>query len=404
MTRPGWELNRAAYLAASRMLASPLRTVLATAGMAVSVGAMVFLLCCSDSVFEALLGGLERAGGRTLYVVPDVRAAMRSGRQPPLSKRDAALLQTRLDDVEIAAPLITTSSIVRACGRTQIVRLVGVLPLNEVVDSLRIARGRFITDLDNRFTNWVAVLGSGVAKTFPCLLTGTHISVGPRTVRVVGWLRPKGQMILGDFDDAVLVPLTVADVFQPDGAISHRVIMVLVKPGRDAESVKLQVARVLREAKGVPPDADAQFQIVSHTDVMRNVGRVREAGVSASLALSGVGLIIGLIGLANSIFASVLQRINEIGTLRCVGARRRDIRRMFVLEATAMATWGAVVGDIVGVIGVLVCLRFAGVEPVIRPVNVVMPDLLAIGAGVVAALWPAECAARLPPAVAVSHE
>jgi hypothetical protein len=121
----------------ARLLVWRLRAVLSAAGISVSVGSMVFLLSGSESVFQSLLGGLTRAGARTLYVVPGTQTILTGLPRRPFTQREADALERRIPDVEIAAPLITLSSVAQLCGATRIVRLIGVLPLNEYVDSLQ---------------------------------------------------------------------------------------------------------------------------------------------------------------------------------------------------------------------------------------------------------------------------
>jgi putative ABC transport system permease protein len=365
---------------------------------------MVFLLSGSESVFQSLLGGLTQAGGRTLYVVPSAQAIL-AGRPPrAFTQRDAELLERRIPDLEMAAPLITLSTVARLCGATRIVRMIGVLPLNEYVDSLQLADGRFITDVDQAMANRVAVVGSRLAADFPCIRSEASIIVGTRILRVVGGLKPKGQMMLGDFDDAVLVPLRTAEIFQPDGGRAHRVILILVRPGAKASDVQLRASSVLREVRGLSPEATADFEVVSHTDVLKNVESVRLIGAAVSLAVAGIGLAIALIGLVNSVFAGVVQRTSEIGLLRCVGATRGDIRRLFLLEAFLILSVGVAVGTAMGVGVLLVCLRLMDIGAVIRPLNLLVPAGLTVLFGLLAAIGPAEYAARRSPSVALGHE
>jgi putative ABC transport system permease protein len=365
---------------------------------------MVFLLSGSESVFQSLLGGLTRAGARTLYVVPGTQTILTGLPRRPFTQREADALERRIPDVEIAAPLITLSSVAQLCGATRIVRLIGVLPLNEYVDSLQVANGRFVTDMDQAMGNRVAVVGSRLAEDFPCVRSGASIVVGTRTLRVVGALKPKGQMMLGDFDIAVLVPLRTAEIFHLDASSAHRVILILLEPGAKATDIQLRASSILREMRDLSPGATADFEVVGHTEIMRHVNSIRLIGAAVSFTLTGIGLVIALIGLANSVFAGVVQRTNEIGLLRCVGATRADIRRMFLLETCIIVSFGVAAGTSVGVGALLMCLRLMDMDAIIRPLNLLVPAGLTLLFGVLAAIGPAEYAARLSPLVAVGHE
>ena len=365
---------------------------------------MVFLLTTVGSVFDAVFGGLSRAGARTLFVVPNTQALLRPSTRLSSIDRDADVIAKHLTDVEVAAPLVTFSTIVTACEKKRVVRVVGVLPLSQVLESLNLASGRFVTDLDNQRDNPVAIIGHGLSEDFRCLGVDSPLVVAGRVLRVVGTLQPKGQMMLGDFDNSVFMPIRYAASFESEGTLLHRVTLVVAKPAASVDRMKLRIESVLREARGTPPRVTPDFQIITNLDVSTTMERTRSLGTIAVTCVSGVGLIAALIGFANSILASVMHRRAEIGLMRCVGATRRDIRRFFMCEALLIVAGGVGVGVLGGMASAALLLPLGGVVPVWNSVNVLIPSISAMLFGVVAAAGPADYAARLDPVVALNHE
>ncbi len=276
--------------------------------------------------------------------------------------------------------------------------------MNELVDSLRLVAGRFVADLDQSNRHQVAVVGHQIAEQFRCAMAEGQVAINGRLVRIIGQLAPKGQMLLGDFDGSVLMPLSSAEVFQPEGAISHRIILLLIKPGHDVENVRVKVDLALRALRNDVSGGRVDYEVVAQSDLVRNVQRIRSLGVMSAIALASVGLVIAVIGLANSIFASVVQRTTEIGLRRCVGARRRDIRRMFVAESFIVLLLGVVAGVTVAIGATYWLLPLAGINPVVSMFNVVFPVGFSSAFGLLAAVGPADYAARLDPVVALQRD
>ena len=122
------------------------------------------------------------------------------------------------------------------------------------------------------------------------------------------------------------------------------------------------------------------------------------------IGIAAIALVVGGIGIANTMLVSVRERVREIGTRKAIGARRRDISRQFLVEAIIVTLGGAVVGVLLGI---------ALTGPVGSAVNVpaspslagiVLAFVSALLVGVLAGYWPARQAARLDPVEALRYE
>ena len=125
-------------------------------------------------------------------------------------------------------------------------------------------------------------------------------------------------------------------------------------------------------------------------------------------ALLGLAVIIALVGIVNTLMLSVFERTREIGLLRAVGMRRRQVRAMIRSEAVILAIFGAIVGIVIGTalgLALVASLRQQGITETVVPVsNLVIFLLLAALLGLVAASWPARRAARLDVLAAIAAE
>ena len=132
--------------------------------------------------------------------------------------------------------------------------------------------------------------------------------------------------------------------------------------------------------------------------------KVKSVMTIAGTALPAIGLVVGGMVIMNIMLVAVAERTREIGIRKSLGARRRDILRQFLVEATALATCGAAMGVATGVgLAALV----AAVSPLpasVAPWSIVVGVLLGAGVGIIAGVYPATRAARLDPIAALRHE
>ena len=139
--------------------------------------------------------------------------------------------------------------------------------------------------------------------------------------------------------------------------------------------------------------------------------QTQTAGISQLLglvyALLALAVLIALIGIVNTLMLSVFERTREIGLLRAIGARRRQIRSMIRSEAVILAIFGAIIGIVIGTgmgVSLVSSLRQQGITDTVVPApNLVVFLVLAALLGLIAATWPARRAARLGPLAAIAQ-
>jgi putative ABC transport system permease protein len=275
----------------------------------------------------------------------------------------------------------------------------------DVSDLLKIdlQEGRFFTPTEEEHAAPVAVIGYDVKdQLFPTLdPIGRSVYVEGYPLRVIG-LQSKLGKVLGESRDKVMfVPLSfLQKVMTADDGIS-----ILVRPARGMggiEHTQDEVRTLLRSLRKTPYRAEDPFGIVG-AEAIQSLWRSISAGAFALMALiSGISLIVGAIVIANIMFVSVVERTQEIGLRMALGARKRDIRRQFLLESALLAALGGVGGVVAGA---LIAFAVSQVFPAqVKPSFVVIGLLTATLTGVLAGLAPAATAANLPPVEALRHE
>ncbi len=125
-----------------------------------------------------------------------------------------------------------------------------------------------------------------------------------------------------------------------------------------------------------------------------------------SLGIAAISLVVGGIGIMNIMLASVTERTREIGIRRALGAKKKDIVTQFLVESVALTIAGGLVGIGVGLGGCYSLQPLLGFPfpPVITPLAIFFPFIMAVAVGLISGLYPAIRAANLDPITALRHE
>jgi putative ABC transport system permease protein len=182
-------------------------------------------------------------------------------------------------------------------------------------------------------------------------------------------------------------------------------IGIFIKPKGGVEAVNAttdEVRTILRALRKTKFDKDDPFGLVT-AELLQDLWRNISAGAFLLMILiSGISLVVGAIVIANIMFVSVVERTKEIGVRRALGARRRDIRRQFLLEAALLSAVGGAIGVLLGSIIAWVVSRFFPAQ--VKPSFILIGILVATVTGLLAGLIPASRAGQLPPVEALRYE
>jgi putative ABC transport system permease protein len=369
------------------------RTVLTALGIAIGIAALVSVVGISASSRADLLAQLDKFGTNLL----EVRAGQTLFGEDSRLPKDAPAMIRRIgpvDDVSATAGL--SSATVR---RTDLIPAseTGGIAVTAATSSLlttvggTVAEGRFLDSSTQSLP--AVVLGATAARRLgiESLAGSPMVWIGGRWWAVIGILDP--VPLLSSLDTAAFIGFDAADdLLGHDGKVST--IYVRMDP-KSVEAVRSVLAATAN------PSAPNEVSISRPSDALKARAAVDSGLRALLLALGGVSLLVGGIGIANVMVISVLERRTEIGVRRAIGATRRHIRLQFLTEAATLATLGGIGG--VG-LGCAVTAVYARRQNV--PLTIPFPVLIggvaaALVVGAIAGLYPATRAARLDPAEAL---
>jgi len=266
-----------------------------------------------------------------------------------------------------------------------------------------IATGRYFTEAEYDHADSVAVIGWDVQdQLFPGQdPIGRIFKVDGYPVKIIGTLAKQGNVLGQSQDNVVYMPLTV---FKNHIAPTND-IGIFIKPKGGVEAVAAttdEVRTILRALRKTKFDKDDPFGLVT-AELLQDLWRNISAGAFLLMILiSGISLVVGAIVIANIMFVSVVERTKEIGVRRALGARRRDIRRQFLLEAALLSAVGGAIGVLLGSIIAWVVSRVFPAQ--VKPSFILIGIVVATVTGLLAGFIPASRAGQLPPVEALRYE
>lgn len=387
---------------------SGFRSLVAIAAVGTGIAAVSLTLALSAGARRDLDSILDQMG-RNLFVVKAKRILALPDRggewftATSLDRHDATALHDAVDGVSGVVPIVEASLAIEL-GRQDLVTSVrGVTPEYLSLRNFRIEEGRPLDDLDGRSRSRVAVVGPFVAEKLNdgFSLVGERLWIRDIPFQVVGQLAPKGISADGqNEDDQILIPLETAlrRVFNVD-----YVSRLLVQTEDEAAMgpAREEARAVLRSLHGLHRDADDDFEMLSlvRADNIRKTNSAFVQGLARLFTV--VTLVIGGSGVLAVTYLNVKDRTAEIGLRMAVGARRRDIVGLFVVEALFLSVVGGVAGVLLGWGGIAVLGSLTEWQMALEWRGVAMAFLVSAALGLTFGVGPAFRASKVMPVEAL---
>jgi putative ABC transport system permease protein len=422
------ELGTLLRLGLRNLMGYKLRTVLTMLGVLIGVIAVIVMMAIAAGAEQALLDEIGRLGIENIILnsvrppekKEDTQTRSWQFNRYGLTFKDEKQIRNTIPGLKKVLPVHKRREPVWWGSKKVEATVYAVHSKHMHLFDLKVVRGRNLSDYDGAALKRVCVIRAGLLPELGIYRDplGMQLQVGRRYYEVVGVLRD--QAFLGYARKALDIDAKTTEIYVPYETMFRRLgtrTVVRRQGSRELTDVQLsQVVVSVHSVQDVLPTArmlkrvldvnheDQDYEMVVPLEVLEQRRKTQRVFHYFLVAIALISLLVGAIGIANIMLATVTERTREIGIRRALGAKRRDIMAQFLTETTVISTLGGVLGVALSFPVVQGVTALFGWDAIVTISSIILAVGISVAVGVVSGIFPARRAALLDPIAALRHE
>jgi|SRR3989338_349895 len=377
-----------------------LRSWLTIIGIIIGVAAIIGLITVSSGLENAITDQFDKIGTNRLFVMPKSGNILSLGQD--LTTDDVRIIE-RMSEFKWVSPYLIENVNIEFQKETHY-KQVTANPVDRIEErwkdiDFNVQEGRLWFPEDK----YAVVVGVKFAKDMfdKKVKVNDHVLINGQKFKVIGIFNEFGDP---ESDNMVHMPIdTARELFNKEKEVS--LIELVVKDGVDLEKTAAKVSRNLKSARG-----NENFEVKTPQQLLEQLNVLLSIVKIIFISIAAISLVVGGIGIMNSMFTSVLERRREIGIMKAIGATNKQIMMIFLVESAMFGLIGGVIGVSLGSLGaflVKLVASIVGFELIKISLNLglILFSLgFAVGIGMLSGFIPAYQAAKLKPVEALRYE
>ena len=408
-----------AKIAYNNLKAAKFRSFLTILGIVIGIAAVIIIIAVGSSAQELILDQVKGIGSNLIGVLPG--AAEEKG--PPASALGIVITTLKYDDLKALLRKGNVPNVVDGAGYISGNETVQYEDIDKNytfrgttasyidVESAKIAKGRFFTKEEEASLARLAVLGTEVAADLFGQggdAIGKKIKIGDQSFEVIGVFEERGAAAFSNQDTAIFIPLFTAQKIML-GVDYLNFVRLKVDKEENIDRAKADVITTLREQHDIKKPQDDDFSVRDQKTGLEAITRVTGAIKYFLAAIAAISLLVGGVGIMNTMLISVNQRIREVGLRKAIGAKNRVIMLQFLMESVVITLIGGVIGILTGVavsaLAALIIQKLGYHWPfIVTFSSIVLAVSISALVGIFFGIYPARRAAKLNVVEALRYE
>lgn len=402
---------------------SKLRSWLTIIGIVIGVASVITLVSIGNGMEAGINDELSGLGGNIITITPGYSKA--SGMGMPghesssgsgsvsesdaiLGRNDVQALKS-IPELEYIDTNIKDSADVYYFGKSAQLTVTGVdQSVWSYVTTLEILEGRLLDPADQN----VVVIGYDLSRNYFDEPIGINkiLTIEEKSFKVVGILDESSG--IGSNGLSIYMPLQSAyQVLDDKTNNEYDSITVIAKDSADIDSVVAKIEKKLDIVRHVNTIDDKDYTVTSMKQILEQISSVTGMITLFLGFVAGISLLVGAVGIANTMFTAVLEKTKEIGIMKAIGARNKDIMLIFLFNSGLVGIIGGIIGVFFGIVasyllggGLMSTPRGDPIETVVSLQIVVLALFISVIVGISAGMIPAYQGSKLKPVDALRYE
>ncbi len=437
-------------------MANKLKSILTALGIIFGVASVISMLAIGNGAQQEILEQIKMVGVNNILISPivqpegeqnDENGQREQGKfSRGLSMLDMEAIVTTIPTVNRISPEVSLNSFAVHGGKREPAKIIGVTSDYFELFNLKFQNGSYFNDYQEEHGLAVCVIGANIqSRFFPnSNPVGQYIKFGNSWLLIVGVLEKTDVSVsafenvgINVYNDNLYIPIKTmllryqnrAVHFQGSTAVSLRQAggggmmmrnIISTIPSQNVTSNYHQLDKIVvqvEETEQLSPTAEIigrmllrrhsevkDFEVTIPELLLKQQQRTRDVFNLVLGAIASISLIVGGIGIMNIMFASVMERIKEIGTRQAIGATRIDIIVQFLSEAVLISVSGGLIGVILGIILSNLITHFADILTIVSFSSVLIAFFVSASVGIIFGYAPAKRASEKDPIESLRYE
>ncbi len=394
------------FLAFSTLIRYPLRTLMLLIATSIGVMAVILLTAVGEGARDYITGEFKDMGTNLLIVLPGKNETTGGGSPVDLAgvaPRDLtvedAISLRQIEAINRIAPIVVGETPAQFNGLERSVPIIGTTPSFLAVRQWEMESGNFLPGVTLDRSPPVCVIGKEVESELfgKNNALGQWLRVGDRRCRVTGIIGTEGRAIGIDVQKIVVMPVSLATALFNRPSLFR--IIAEARNSWEMDQIKKEIIRIIKKRHQGKED----ITVIRQDAVMKSFDNIFNVLTMALGSIASISLFVAGILIMNVMLVAVSQRQSEIGLLKAIGAKNKQINYLFITEAIILSGSGAILGLILGHTTTQVLKLAFPTFNFLPPLWASFVSLIvALLSGIIFGLLPARRASKLDPVIALS--